>query len=81
MGFHINDPEADRLARELAELTGDSLDKVVTEAIRDRLEKQREIARVLAEVGEIQRRVASLPVLDPRTPEEIIGYDENGLPA
>lgn len=81
MGLHIDDPEADRLARELAELTGDPLDKAVTEALRERLAKQQEIARVLAEVREIQERVASLPVLDPRTPEEIIGYDENGLPA
>jgi antitoxin VapB len=28
----------------------------------------------------IQERVAALPVLDDRTPDEIIGYDENGLP-
>ena len=25
-------------------------------------------------------RVAALPVLDPRTPEEILDYDERGLP-
>jgi antitoxin VapB len=81
MGLHINDPEADQLARELAELTGDTLENAVTEALRERLEKQRKVVRVLAEVKEIQRRVAALPVLDSRTPEEIIGYDENGLPA
>lgn len=28
----------------------------------------------------IGRRCAALPELDPRTAEEIIGYDEHGLP-
>lgn len=31
-------------------------------------------------IQEILDRVAALPVLDDRTPEEIIGYDENGVP-
>jgi len=29
----------------------------------------------------LQDEVAALPVLDDRAPEEIIGYDEHGLPA
>lgn len=32
------------------------------------------------ELDEILRRVDSLPILDPRSPDEIVGYDENGLP-
>ena len=32
------------------------------------------------ELRRIQERVSRLPVFDDRTPEEIIGYDENGLP-
>ena len=28
----------------------------------------------------IARRCSAKPLLDPRTPDEIIGYDENGLP-
>jgi hypothetical protein len=35
----------------------------------------------MEELLAIADRVASKPVVDPRTPEEIIGYDENGLPA
>jgi len=35
---------------------------------------------LLADFAAIRRRCAELPVLDPRTPEEIIGYDERGLP-
>jgi antitoxin VapB len=36
--------------------------------------------RVIRRVMEIAQRIASLPVLDPRTPDEIIGYDEHGVP-
>ena len=32
-----------------------------------------------ARVRALQDRLARLPVLDPRTPDEILGYDENGL--
>jgi antitoxin VapB len=28
----------------------------------------------------IGRRCAALPDLDPRSPDELLGYDENGLP-
>ena len=38
-------------------------------------------SRVLVEdVMEIGRHCASLPLLDGRRPDEILGYDENGLP-
>ena len=36
---------------------------------------------VRREVQPIQERFGRRPVLDDRTPEEIIGYDENGLPS
>jgi hypothetical protein len=36
--------------------------------------------RLLDEIAEILKRVDSLPVLDSRSPAEIIGYDEYGLP-
>jgi Rv0623-like transcription factor len=32
-------------------------------------------------LGAIRRRCAALPVLDTRTADEILGYDERGLPA
>ncbi len=34
-----------------------------------------------AELMEMGRRFGALPVLDTRTPDEILGYDELGLPA
>jgi antitoxin VapB len=79
MALHIEDPEADRLARELAEQTGAPVEEAVVKALRAQLEKEREIARVVREVIRISEHYMSLPVLDPRTPDEILGYDEHGL--
>jgi antitoxin VapB len=80
MALHIKDPEAAKLAHELAELKGEQVEQAVLNALRDQLARQQEIARKLERVREIQRRVAALPVLDPRTPDEIIGYNEFGVP-
>lgn len=83
MALSIKDPEADRLARRLAKATGESLTDAVTTALRERLARveQRSRARRLAdELDAIAKRCAALPVLDPRAPDEILGYDETGLP-
>jgi len=83
MALNIKNPEARHLAHELAELTGESLTDVVTTALRDRLSlvrQQRERAGLMSDIRQIQAFVASLPDHDLRTPEEIIGYDELGLP-
>jgi antitoxin VapB len=83
MALTIQNPEADRLAHELADATGESLADAVTVAIRERLESVRRHSRremVHHEVAKIQAFVASLPDLDSRTDDEILGYDEFGLP-
>jgi antitoxin VapB len=83
MALNINDPEADRLARELAEQTGETIEQAVITSLRDRLvaaKKAAEVDRIVEEAMAIGRHFSSLPVLDPRTPDEILGYDENGLP-
>jgi antitoxin VapB len=83
MALNIKKPEADRLAHELAELTGDSLTDVVVEALRDRLATVRRgtpFDVLWADVREIQAFLADLPDRDTRSPEEILGYDEKGLP-
>ena len=84
MALNIRNPEAERLAVELARLTGESKTEAVTRALRDRLARVRRerTRRSLAdELDEIARHCASLPVRDPRTPDQIIGYDEHGLPS
>jgi len=83
MALSIKHPEADRLARELAARTGETLTEAVVVALRERLARTTGRGRATAvreELAEIRRRCAALPVLDPRTPEEILGYDERGLP-
>lgn len=83
MALNIKNEDAHLLARELAERTGSSLTDAVTEAIRLRLLSLDPPPRgdlLDAEVAEIQAFVASLPDRDPRTPDEILGYDGQGLP-
>jgi antitoxin VapB len=72
--------EAESLARELADLTGEPVEAAVAQALRDQLARKKEIARKLERIRKISEHYMSLPVLDPRTPDEIIGYNEYGVP-
>lgn len=83
MALSIKDAEADRLAREIAARTGESLTNAVTEALRERLRQLqgRQDRKLLAEeLQEIADRYAQRTPRDHGTPEELIGYDEHGLP-
>ena len=83
MALSLKDAETDRLAREVAKLTGESLTEAVRTALAERLERERRRrggARSLAErLDEIALHCASLPDYDTRTPEEIVGYDDKGM--
>jgi len=83
MALNIRNPEAEHLAQTVAELTGETKTEAVRRALQDRLERLRRerTRRPLAdELDEIARRCAALPVLDDRPANEILGYDEHGLP-
>lgn len=83
MALNIRSSETHRLARVLARLTGETMTEAVTRALQERLTRiRREKAeRSLAdELDEIALHCSRLPVQDSRTPEEILGYDENGVP-
>lgn len=83
MPLNIKNAETDRLARELADATGESLTAAIAVAVRERLERVRSRPRgrdLDAELDVIALRCAALPVLDDRPEEEILGYDEHGLP-
>jgi antitoxin VapB len=82
MALSIKDPEADKLARELAKRTGESLTEAVVKALRERLlrERGRAVIPLSQELGEIRQRCSKLKVLDKRSPEAILGYDKHGLP-
>lgn len=83
MAISIKSLEAERLAREIAAKTGESLTGAIQKALEERLERikhQRRSQIVLGQLEDILRRVDQLPVLDARTRDEIVGYDEQGLP-
>ena len=83
MALNIRNPEAERQAAELARQTGESKTEAVTKALRDRLarvRRERTKRRLADELEDIAEHCASLPVLDDRRAEEILGYDEVGLP-
>lgn len=84
MALTIKNAEADRLARALAQRTGETLTKAAINALRERLErelrKDQSIENLIEDVMEIGRHCTAPPLLDPRRDDEILGYDKNGLP-
>jgi antitoxin VapB len=83
MALSIKHPEADRLAREIAARTGESLTDAVVNSLRERLQRERRKrrkGRLADELKRIGERCAALPVLDDRNPDEILAYDDQGLP-
>jgi antitoxin VapB len=80
MAIYLKDADVDRLAREVARLEGTSLTEAVERALADRRAKllaAREEKRKRAEAT--LARIRALPVLDPRSPDEIL-YDKDGVP-
>jgi antitoxin VapB len=82
MALSIKSDEADRLARELAAETGETLTEAVETALRERLDRAhaRDGASMRTRLARLAVDVAALGVADDRMPEEIIGYDDTGLP-
>ena len=83
MALSIKHPEADRLARQLAEKTGESLTDAVLNALRERLVREQgraQTPRLRDELRAIRQRCAKLPVLDTRSADDILGYGDNGIP-
>jgi antitoxin VapB len=80
----VGTTEADRLASKLAARTGETLTQAVVVALLERLVRVAGHTRSIPlreELAAIRRRCAALPVLDLRTAEDILGYDERGFPA
>ncbi len=80
MVLSIKSAAADQLARELAELTGESITEAVVASLRARLDAERRRQRD-RRLDDIIERFQQLPRLDEREPDEVIGYDEHGLPS
>jgi len=83
MALSIKDPETERLARALAQRTGESLTIATRRALEERLSRVGGATRraaLLEDLATSRRRWSAMPVLDSRSADDIIGYDPNGLP-
>jgi antitoxin VapB len=83
MPLNIRNEETEQLAAALAKLTGETKTEAVTQALRERIERVRRSRarkRLADELDEIALHCSTLPVRDARNADEIMGYDEHGLP-
>jgi antitoxin VapB len=81
VALNIKDPETDRLARELAELSGLPITTAVHDAIEERLGVLRSRASVSPPgLDAIIERGRARKIVDARPEDEILGYDSQGLP-
>jgi antitoxin VapB len=78
--LYIKNPAAHSLAEKVSKKMGVTLTEAVIRSLEDKL---RGPARPIdwKKVDAITRKLAALPVLDARTDDEILGYDEFGLPS
>lgn len=81
MSLNVKDPEAHRLAQAIAQATGQSMSRVVTDALRERyaqIEKQRGRASVEELLAIADRAAAHLK--RPYAAHAELLFDEDGLP-
>lgn len=83
MALSIKNSDVDQMARELSELTGESLTEAIFQSLKERLERKtgrKRNSNLEEDIIRIQNRVAKLQSLDQRAAEEIIGYNKDGYP-
>jgi antitoxin VapB len=83
MALSIKNPDTEQLARQVAEATGETITEAIQKSLEERMERihrQRRQRHVEARLEDIIKRLRALPVLDRRSAEEIVGYDEHGIP-
>lgn len=83
MALSIKNDGTERIARQVADETGESLTEAIRKALEERWDrlKARRRNRVLSDqLEDVLRRVDALPTLDSRSDDQILGYDEHGMP-
>ena len=81
MALSIKNEEVERLVRTLSKETGKGVTEIILSALKVQYEKQqraKQAPSLYEEVLDIAQRCGNLPILDPRPPEQILGYDEKG---
>jgi antitoxin VapB len=83
MPLNIKDPTTEKVVRELAVITGETVITAVQKAAEERLQRigrDKSGRRLADELLAIGARCGALPDLDMRSAEDIPGHDEHGLP-
>jgi len=83
MALSIQNSKTEKLAREVAAQSGETITQANTRALEERLERmrgRRTAADIAAEILKISRRCSQLPDRDARMPDEILEYNGIGVP-
>ena len=83
MALSIKNENTEHLARQVARLAGESITEAIQKSLAERwqrLKARRRSPALAAHIEDVLRRVDALPTLDSRSADEILGYDESGLP-
>ena len=82
MALSIRNPRAEKLARKIAAITGENITQVIIHSLENHIERlrgQRIYPDTLKEIMDISSRCSSIPDIDKRTPDEILGYNKIGV--
>ena len=82
MALSITNPLVEKLAKEVAVESGESLTQAIIRALEERLQRLRRKhppKNLEQEIMTISKRCSNITDLDPRTPDEIPGYNHNGV--
>lgn len=82
MALSIRNPRAEKLAKEIATISGENITQVIIHALENHIERlrgSRVFPDTVEEIMNISRRCSSLPDIDKRTPDEILGYNKIGV--
>ena len=82
MALSIRNPRAEKLAKEIAAISGENITQVIIHALENHMERlrgSRIYPDTVEEIMNISRRCSSLPDIDKRTPDEILGYNKIGV--
>ncbi len=83
MALSIRNSQAEHLAREVATISGENLTQAIIHALEERLVRlkgRRTTSNLMQEIMTISQRCSSIPDIDQRSPEEILDYNQSGIP-
>jgi antitoxin VapB len=83
MALSIRNEKAEKLAREVAAISGENLTQAIVHALEERLERlrgRRTTVNLFKAIMMISERCRSFPDKDARSPDEILGYNPSGAP-